>query len=354
MTESFGRSEPENRFKGFVKWMDEEYGQATIDKLRGYEQFVWQLGLILPVEYMGEGPIRSQFLASLGHDKRHEELRRIVRRMKQQLARYNFHVLVDGFELKKPVLLPTNINQKGEELVHGEWDAFPIKYRKRGDNAEGYLFFQPYRVRPMELRGIFARLKGIGVGQYDNTVFRSIRTSTVLPFQLTGELNLERGFDDSLNLDRSGFIETDLAYINLTHFLYQRLEDAPDAIIKLVWQTKESRRIRQNEEKLRDESVDIKRAIKSAFPGFEVKTPSAAKFERLQSVDADYAIVKVSSRKNYIAVLEDFIDQIYLVRVILAIDYVIRSKRIDVETAEQLRVAVREALRQRRRRNHRD
>ena len=333
-----------NRFEAFNTWMDRQYHEVTIRELRGYEQFIWQLGLILPVQYVDDGPIRKEFIERLPEKLSSNEVKQIIEDMKKNLKGYDFHVYVDDIELKKPIMLPSDLDDYREELAYGEWNLFPITYKKSGVLAKGYIFFQPYRVRPMELRGIYARLNGVGVGQYDNTLVRALRHSTTLPFQISGELDLEKGFNESLNLDRSGFIETDGAYIDLMDFLSRKLEKDDDSILNQIGQTKQSRRVRQLQEKKGAMLQAVEDAKLDTHPNFKVEVVLKNETKNLEHVDSDYVCVKISYKDKYIAVTKEAIENPTLVKVLLAVDRVIRERGIEKRLADEIKDAVRKAL----------
>jgi len=82
------RGDPET-FEEFVEWVKNK----RIRELSEYNRMIWELALICPVKYLDEGPIKGY---------------NIIPEIKQRLIDYNFTVIVDGIELRKPILFPTD------------------------------------------------------------------------------------------------------------------------------------------------------------------------------------------------------------------------------------------------------
>jgi len=330
-------------FEKFTEWIDTKYANSSTGGLRGFEEFVWHLGLILPVEYLPDGPVRKAFQKSTNKAST-KELQSIIQKTKDRVEAYDFHVYVDGIEVKRPILLPSNVKEKEPELREGEWAGFPIKYGKGRAQAEGYLFFQPYRVRPMELRGIFPRLKGVGVGQYDNTLFKVFTQNPVLAYQLSGELNMQSGFDDALNLDRTGFIETDSAYIDLVEYIEQKLSEGDNSILVKIRKSRESRVHRRTAEKIDKRISVIRERADTAYRSYRIMPVPRNQLSNLKNVDSDYSQVKISHRSRYVAVAEQLLRDPLLVSVLLAIDNVLRNVPLSSEVQAKLKEAVRKVF----------
>ena len=83
------RSYQADNFREFVERVSNVKQRAT---LNDYEVFLWELASLCPVPYFKDGPIR-------GWDGWDE--------IKTRLEAFQFKVIVDGYELRKPILLPT-------------------------------------------------------------------------------------------------------------------------------------------------------------------------------------------------------------------------------------------------------
>lgn len=202
---------PGNVMDGFVRELAQS-GLLTTEPLCGREQILWDLGVMCPVDYLNEGPIAPDYLD--------DQSRRVIDELKARVHRMDFKLFFDGVEVRKPILLPTpkrvpsTIDQY-DPTVGSDVKVWTRRFdlstpTGRRVKATGYLLYQPNRVTPGELRGLYPRVAGVGVGLYENTFFRGIRTENpVFRVSVSGEIYIEEGLDDALDLDRSGFMELD-------------------------------------------------------------------------------------------------------------------------------------------------
>ena len=184
--------------------------KKKFNEISQYDQLIWELGLLCPVEYVGTGPLPDN--AIIGREKR-------------TLKNHDFKVFVDGFEIRKPIIFPTN-------EVLGKKDAdfktYPyISFSKKVDGGKlsftGYLFHQRTRIQPAELQGILIRIKGVGVGSYDRTFLRYPKAEGPMFSQLSGEIFVEDGLEEALNIDRNSFNETHKHFLKLQEVLWEYL-----------------------------------------------------------------------------------------------------------------------------------
>ena len=68
------------------------------------------------------------------------------------------------------------------------------------------------------------RVRNVAVGQYDPTYLGYPHHEGWKFSQLTGELYIDEGIDQAVNIDRSSFRESDEAFIELQSFLFERLK----------------------------------------------------------------------------------------------------------------------------------
>ena len=145
----------------------------------------------MPVKYMEGGPVRDTALKDL----------------RQRLESYQFRVFVDTVELRKPILLP-----RPAGTAH---KLFPIPmYEERLGagrtlRVSGYVYWQKNQILPRELAGLLIRVRNVAVGGYDTTYLGYPKHEGWKFSQMTGELYVEEGLDEALNIDRASFRETD-------------------------------------------------------------------------------------------------------------------------------------------------
>jgi hypothetical protein len=183
----------------------------TVAEHGAYAQLIWELAVTTPVRYFPDGPVRNS--------PKLNDLRKMV-------EGYKFHVFLDGVELLKPILLPAS-----PSVTH---KVYPdLHFRKtlsssRELKVRGYLYWQNTRILPRELQGILVRVRNVGIGGFDPTYLGYPKHEGWKFSQLCGELYVDEGLDEAINIDRASFRETDEAYLALQEFLFQRLGKETD------------------------------------------------------------------------------------------------------------------------------
>lgn len=183
----------------------------TVSEHGAYAQLIWELAVTAPVRYLPKGPIRDA-----------DELSDLQKRMED----YEFRVFLDGVELFKPILLPY-----GSSVTHKVYPHLDFS-RKLSDSrtlqVRGYLYWQNTRILPRELQGILVRVRNVGIGAFDPTYLGYPKHEGWKFSQLCGELYIDQGLEEAINIDRASFRETDEAYLALQEFLFQRLGKETD------------------------------------------------------------------------------------------------------------------------------
>lgn len=183
----------------------------TVSEHGAYAQLIWELAVTSPIRYLPGGPIRDE-----------SDLDDLRTRMDS----YKFKVYLDGVELLKPILLPHK-----DSVAHKVYPHLDLK-RKLSDarvlEARGYLYWQNTRILPRELQGILVRVRNVGIGAFDPTYLGYPKHEGWKFSQLCGELYVDQGLEEAINIDRASFRETDEAYLALQEFLFQRLGKETD------------------------------------------------------------------------------------------------------------------------------
>lgn len=200
-----------DEFKKFVQNIQD--GQQSISKLAGYDQLLWEVGLLSPVRYFNDGPVIGAKCD-------------VIEELKDGLISYNFNLFVDGIEVRKPILFP--LKNDNLELGSG-FDVYPVRIEKKTPDAmvkaKGYIYHQSVRILPAELRGFLPRIRNVGIGLPIENRFRLLTESPVLTYQIFGEVYVEDGLDAALNIDRSSFFEADPAFVLLRSSLEEALKE---------------------------------------------------------------------------------------------------------------------------------
>ena len=197
----------------------ESIKKKNFNELSQYDQLIWELGLLSPVEYLDNGPLPNN---------------NAIRSEIEQLQKYNFKVYIDGFEIRKPVIFPTDKSLKEKTIDYRVYPA--ISFQETVNNTElqftGYIFHQRKKIQPSELQGILVRIKGVGVGSYDRTFLHYPKAEGPMFNQLSGEIFIEKGLEEALNIDRNSFNETHPHFLRLQQFLWNYLGEGKDAVFR--------------------------------------------------------------------------------------------------------------------------
>jgi len=158
----------------------------SLQQLGDYWKLLWELSAACPIPYVSTDALPKALIKA--DDKRLQE--------------YDFKVLVDSLELAKPIYLKGN---------PGGYTTFPIEEQERmiyGRKLRfhGYLAVQEGRqIKPDELRGIMIRIKNVAIGYYDPSMLDYKFNEGPRSRWLTGEIYIDEGLEDALNVDRDSF-----------------------------------------------------------------------------------------------------------------------------------------------------
>lgn len=194
-----------DNFYDFVKRVGDEKQRPTLSE---YDNFLWELASLCPIPYFEHGPVRGWD----GWDH-----------IKKRLDSFNFRVIVDGYELRKPIILPT-----AEDLiVAGEdFEVYPFSHdakKEMGLRFEGYIFHQRRQISPSELQGVLVRIRNVGITGYESDMLDYPRNLGPMRGGMTGEICIELGLEDALNIDRNSFNETHEHFVRVRDVLFEHL-----------------------------------------------------------------------------------------------------------------------------------
>lgn len=218
-------------FREFIQTISDEKQRPTLGE---YEKFLWELSALCPVPYFDDGPVRNW-----------DDWNNV----KKRLIDYNFTVIVDGYELRKPILLPTS-----DTLVKvgDDYAVYPFQIEEKeglGVEAVGYLFHQRQQLSPPGIQGVLLRLRNVGIKGYESDLLDYPVNVGPMIGGLTGEIYIDQGLEDALNIDRNSFNETHPHFIAVQNKLFEVL-----GLPKQRGITTDIRgRSRKRQEKLRDD-----------------------------------------------------------------------------------------------------
>lgn len=329
----FREKNPGSQMRQLVEKSQRRMDALYVDRLQGREELVWHLGMSAPVRYLDGGPIRPEYLSGAAEQA--------VTEVKERAESYNFKLWFDGIEVRKPILLPTHrYKSQGPDDPELPKDVLisPVRVdgkseRGRNVKAGGYLFYQPWRVVPAELRGLYPRIGGVGIGHtYENRFLAYLKgESPILRVQVSGELYIYEGLDEALNLDRSGFMELDPEYQYLA-------EQAGEQVRKFFQEAKKKHgreattRKATQEAKKRKEALDLLSTFLSEL-GVTMKVELQPNvdtseiepdYEQLSLYDstAGFEIV-LDAKSNRVILSSDAPEDIRRSQLILAVDWLL-------------------------------
>jgi hypothetical protein len=159
---------------------------SSLQLLGDYWRLLWELSAACPIPYLADDALP----------------RGVVRMRNELLESFKFNVFVDSRQLFKPVYLKgnqggytTNVIERTTKKVYGRTLTF-----------SGYIVIQEGKqIMPDELRGIMVRIKNVGVGYYDPSMLDYRNNEGPRSRWVTGEIFVEEGLEDALNIDRDSF-----------------------------------------------------------------------------------------------------------------------------------------------------
>jgi len=233
-----------------LKFLD-SIKKKNFNELSQYDQLIWELGILCPIEYIDKGPLPDN---------------KILQFEVERLKKYNFKAFVDGFEIRKPILFPTDGKLKEKDA---DYRIYPyISFSKKIGNSKlsftGYLFHQRKKIQPAELQGILIRIKGVAIGSYDRTFLHYPKAEGPMFNQLSGEIFVEEGLEEALNIDRNSFNETHPHLLKLQEILWNYLGGKKGVFKDIRKRSKKRRDIFHGKESEK-ELLKMRESIKELF-----------------------------------------------------------------------------------------
>ncbi|MGA3135189.1 MAG: ATP-binding protein [Terracidiphilus sp.] len=158
----------------------------SIQELGDYWRLLWELAASCPVPYVSANCLPQKLVSA----------------EQKLLESYNFKVIVDSLELKKPIHL------KGNPAGYTIRRIQPQHLTPYGKNLRfhGYIIVQEgAQLKPDELRGLLIRIKNVAIGYYDPGMLDYRYNEGPRSRWLTGEIYATEGLEDALNIDRDSF-----------------------------------------------------------------------------------------------------------------------------------------------------
>jgi hypothetical protein len=222
----------------------EDFGKAKGTKKIGYYwSMLLQIANTIPVPYMDNGPIKDSARYP------------VIKLLKDEVQDLRFDVEIDGVHLRKPLRLPNvqDVTRKGYD-----YDVYTFKKRYSFQDGsrlrfKGYIYNQRKSILPTQFRGMIIRVKNVAIdGPLPDFLDYPYSEKMWLPWTM-GEVYVEEGLEDAMNIDRNTF--------NLTHPHYRKLRlFLHDLLHKEVFVRVRKRYIDRMNERRKIEKLDRTRA----------------------------------------------------------------------------------------------
>jgi hypothetical protein len=211
----------------------------SLQELGDYWRLLWELSVSCPIPYLS-GQALPEGLA---------------KREQERLLSNNFAVDVDGIRLAKPVSLrgnpagyTTRLIATTSETVYGKNLRF-----------HGYILVQEGKqIRPDELRGILIRIKDVAIGYYDGTMLDYKYNEGPRSRWVTGEIFVEEGLEDALNVDRDSFNRFHPEFRSIQKYIHGLLHSG---VFPEVYQEIDQRSKERTKEREKARRSDLKEVI---------------------------------------------------------------------------------------------
>lgn len=185
-----------------------------ITGLGEYWQMILELAYICPVRYPKDGPVRGISNETLSE-------------IKSSLESYNFRIVVNDIELVKPIRFPMakEIAESPEKYaIHPMKES--IETSEGRLSFKGYTYSQHGMINPKEYIGILIRIKNVAIGGIDRAFLQyPSGTNQLFRNWIFGEIYVDEGLEDAMNINRNKFKVTHPDYIALRDWLHNFLND---------------------------------------------------------------------------------------------------------------------------------
>ena len=180
----------------------------SLQELGDYWRLLWELAASCPIPFVNAHAVPEG----------------LVKEDHQRLINSDFSVLVDNRKLYKPVYL------RGHAAGYTCRKIKPEARKIYGKDLRfhGYVVVQEGKqLKPDELRGILIRIKNVAIGYYDPSMLDYRTNEGPRSRWLTGEVFVDEGLEDALNIDRDSF--------NRVHPEFRAIQDHVHGVLKDIF-----------------------------------------------------------------------------------------------------------------------
>ncbi len=239
----------ENYFEEFISYI---HKKGKLSLLSQIDKLVVDVGLMSPVEYLPDGPVRTNLKYKDKEFKIPGTDNPLYIELKDNTKKLDFNVKLqlltkindseieirNEFKIFKPILYPNLdlVEKIGFENLDPYLDIIP----RRNDSVlneggeydkvvvMGYYYHQSKRITPAEYSGLLFRLFNVGLGNEFTDPMKFFVDTYMIQQQSLVEVFMEDGFQQIVNLDREGLYEGNNIYRYLKNYLVNYIRgDAP-------------------------------------------------------------------------------------------------------------------------------
>lgn len=170
-------------------------------------------------------------------------------------AKFNFKVDLDGIYLKKPIFFPQdNPTRKDDKYIIKTFDKSIKINDEKVLSFFGYFYAWNELLVPREFNGVAIRIKNVPIAErfgFDTT-FLGYPNYTDQLFRnwVTGEIYIQEGLEDAMNIDRKSFRQTHPEYLAIQNWVHEFLRNEIFAkLIQSLYDEGREKRERKKESK---------------------------------------------------------------------------------------------------------
>ncbi|VVB86445.1 Chaperone protein HtpG [uncultured archaeon] len=201
-------------FEQIINLIIEKNVDEVEKKIGTYWQFIFDIANTVPVQYLQKGPLyineKDPILESIIND----------------IVRYDFTVEIDGITLKKPIILP---NDKDIVNEGTDYNVYFMKHEvvinEKLLKFRGYFYNQKRRIKPVDFQGLLLRIRNVAIGKADRNFLDYPWAEKMFMTWTFGEIYVDEGLEDALNINRNSFAINHPHYIYLKKYIHDYLHD---------------------------------------------------------------------------------------------------------------------------------
>jgi hypothetical protein len=243
----------------------------SLQELGDYWRLLWELAACCPIPYIGKDALPQ----------------RLISGEQGTLTDYDFALFVDGIRLSKPVYLRRNPNgytavtiPTHTETIYGNQLKF-----------HGYIVVQEgAQLHPDELRGILIRIKNVAIGYYDPSMLDYRFNEGPRSRWVTGEIFVEKGLEDALNIDRDSFNRFHPEYRALQQFVHEKLRTE---VFPNVYKQIDIRSNAKAKKRAREHTQTLKSVVSES-----TGTAVSLKYSHGQPAEESVPLASIAERRN--------------------------------------------------------